>query len=382
MQNFFPVPHTLRTHLLGLTATLGLLLGSTATQAHHGISSKFDPGQSVTLSGRVSRIDWAFPHAHIFMLVESEGAELPWYVELESPQLLELNGWAEDTLQAGDLITVAGFPARDASRQLWGDSVVEDGNATALFTLQYDSLLATITASSEAPTPRWPDGTPRLSAPPGNSGYWVPTTTVLMEDGVEVAMQANGQLLDIADAAKVAPLQEWALRLYETRQRNFLRSDPTYVECRPPAGPRKFLNPYGIQLLEDQALQRIFVIAGGGNHDWHLIYTDGRALDGEEFYLDAGNLLYYGRNTGRWEGDTFVIDSNGYNEKFWLPGGLPHSEQMQATERLTRVDYNTLNYELTINDPATYTRPWSASWTLKWLEGNDPPEHYCQDNRL
>src|SRR5690606_23566743 len=191
----------------------------------------------------------------------------------------------------------------------------------------------------------------------------------------------NGLLHDIRKAAEVAPLQQWALRLYERRQRDFLRSDPTYLECRPPAGPRKFSTAFGIQLLEDNPLQRIFVIAGGGNNDWHLVYTDGRSLNGD-FGLDDGNLLYYGRNVGAWENDVFVIRSEGYNEKFWLPGGLPHSEQMKVTERLTRPDFNTLTYEVTIDDPATYTRPWTSSWTLHWLEGQDPPEHYCQDNRL
>ncbi|MGV3593508.1 MAG: DUF6152 family protein [Gammaproteobacteria bacterium] len=348
--------------------------------AHHGMTTKFDPERGETLRGTVSRVDWAFPHVHVFMVVEDDGESLPWYVELESPQLLELNGWNEDTLQPGQQIVVEGFRARDDSRQVWGESIVAGDNE--LFTLQYESLLDSITDVSHDATPRWPDNQVRLGAPPGRAGYWVPETTVLMEDGANVAMAPNGQLENIADAPKVAPLQTWALRLYETRQRNFLRSDPTYVECRPPAGPRKWLDPYGIQLLEDRPLERIFVIAGGGNHDWHLVYTDGRALDGEEFYLDAGNLLYYGRNTAAWDGDTLVIESNGYNEKFWLPGGLPHSDQMHATERLTRVDYGTLHYEITIDDPGTYTRPWSASWNLRWLEGNDPPEHYCQDNRL
>ncbi len=372
----------LRTRQVFLIAALCLLLGSSTVQAHHGITTKFDPARTVTLHGRVSRIDWAFPHAHIFMLVANGSSELPWYVELESPQLLELNGWTESSLQVGTLITVNGLRARDDSRQVWGNSVVVDASGAALFTVPIPSLLASIATDNTSPTPRWPDGKPRLGAPPGKAGYWVPATNVLMEDGSNVPMQANGQLLNLTDAARVAPLQTWALRLYEARQRNFLRSDPTYLECRPPAGPRKFLDAYGIQLLEDKALQRIFVIAGGGNHDWHLIYTDGRALDSEAFQLDVGNLLYYGRNTAHWEGDSLVIESEGYTERFWLPGGLPHSEYMHVTERLTRANYGTLNYQLTINDPATYTRPWSASWTLKWLEGNDPPEHYCQDNRL
>lgn len=364
-----------------LSAAVCALLPA-VTLAHHGMTTKFDPARAETLQGTVSRVDWAFPHVHIFMLVEDGGETLPWYVELESPQLLELNGWTEASLQAGQQITVEGFRARDDSRQVWGESVVVSGG-DEVFALQYETLVDSITNVSTEAAPRWPDTNQvRLGAPPGTAGYWVPEQTVLMEDGANVEMLANGQLVNVEDAAKVAPLQDWALALYETRQRNFLRSDPTYVECRPPAGPRKWLNPYGIQLLEDRPLERVFVIAGGGNHDWHLIYTDGRALDGEEFYLDAGNLLYYGRNTARWEGDTFVIESNGYNEKFWLPGGLPHSDQMHAVERLTRVDYGTLQYSITIDDPGTYTRPWSASWNLRWLEGNDPPEHYCQDNRL
>lgn len=364
-----------------LTGALALALASTPLLAHHGISSKFDPEQSITLSGRVGHVDWSNPHAHISLLVTEGGVQSTWYIELESPQLLAINGWTASAVKPGDALSVRGFPARDQSRQVWGDNVTLTDSGQVVMSITTPDLLSTIVARSAPPTPRWPDGRPRLDAPAGSTGYWVPTTTVLMEDGVEVAMENNGQLLDIADAAKVAPLQEWARILYERRQRDFLRSDPTYLECRPPAGPRKWLGSYGIQLLEEPAMQRFFVIAGGGNNDWHLIYTDGRAHDGD-FGLDDGNLLYYGRNVGHWEGDTFVVESEGYNEKFWLPGGLPHSDLMKVTERLTRTDFDTLQMEMTIDDPGTYTRPWTASWTLKWLEGQDPPEHYCQDNRL
>jgi len=359
-----------------------LLLAANSVLAHHGRSTKFDPDQPRTITGNVLRVDWANPHIHIFMSVEINGKTQTWYVEQESPQLLELNGWTADSLQQGALITVQGIVARDGSRQLWADSVALTNSGQPLFTLEFPNLLSSIKQVTPEAAPRWPDGKVRLGAAPGRAGYWIPDTTVLMEEGVEIAMEANGLLADITDASRVAPLQEWALRLYETRQANFLRSDPTYLECRPPAGPRKFLNSFGIQLLEDKALERIFVIAGGGNHDWHLVYTDGRALDSAVYDEDAGNLLFYGRNTAHWEDDTLVIESEGYNEKFWLPGGLPHSELMHVTEKLTRVDYNTMQYQLTINDPGTYTRVWQAAWKMRWLEGQDPPEHYCQDNRL
>lgn len=367
-----------RSMFRGLSAAIALAAAVPAP-AHHEIQAKFDPDQAVRLSGLVTQVDWANPHAHIFMTARENGEVKRWYVELESPTLLERNGWDAETLKPGDTIEVQGMLARDGSPQLWGNTVRKTGGQ-ALFTVSEDMLDAAASQGGERSVPRWPDGQPRLGPPPGESGYWIPTRTVLMEEGVDVEMSPHGLLANIADAPRVAPLQEWALRLYEFRQRNFLDSDPTFLECRPPAGPRKYFDAFGIQLLEDRPLERVFVIQGGGNHDWHLIYTDGRPHDGG-FQLDDGNLLYYGRGVGEWDGDTFVVETEGFNEKFWLPGGLPHTEQMHVTERLTRTDFDTLEYELTIDDPGAYTRPWSSRVTLKWL-AEEPPEHYCQDNRL
>ena len=65
---------------------------------------------------------------------------------------------------------------------------------------------------------------------------------------------------------------------------------------------------------------------------------------------------------GRWEGDTFVVESNGYDDRSWLnasnpDGGFTHSDEMKVVERYKRVDYGTLEEELTIIDPKTYTQP-------------------------
>jgi len=354
-----------------------LYLITSVGQAHHGVAVKFDPQQPLTLNGRVTKIDWSNPHAHIFMVTEGEAED--WYVELESPVVLEWNGWSETSLKPGESIRVEGFPARDGSPQIWGERVVHDN--VEVFYGDVSALSLARSEVQDRPVPRWQDGLPRLGAAPGEEGYWVPDTTVMMEEGVNVAMTSYGLLNNISDAGKVAPFKNWALKLYEFRQQNFLRSDPSFVECRPPAGPRKFQAPFGLQLLEDKDWQRIFVVAGGGNQDWHLIYTDGRGIN-TGFPVDNDNVLYYGRNVAQWEGDTLVINSEGYNEKFWLTGGLPHTTMMKVTEKLTRTDFNTLLYEVTIDDPGAYTRPWSMNWNLIWREGGDPPEYYCQDNRL
>ena len=237
-------------------------------------------------------------------------------------------------------------------------------------------------AQAGRPAPRWPDGQPRLGPPPGETGYWAnPSATALLENGAKVAMDQYGLLRNPADVDKVAPLQRWARDLYELRQRNFLKDDPMFLYCIPPGGPRQYQTPYGLQFVEDRDRQRVFALIGGGNHNYRIIYTDGRAQQGQ-LRGDADNPLYYGRAAGKWEKDTFVIDIKGFNEKFWFSnGGLPHTEQLHLIERLTRTDFNTLKYEVTIDDPGAYTRTWSTGWTLQWVSGDELPLYYCQDNR-
>jgi hypothetical protein len=84
----------------------------------------------------------------------------------------------------------------------------------------------------------------------------------------------------------------------------------------------------------------------------------------------------------KWEGDTLVSDTQGFNEDFWFTnGGLPHTEQLQLIEKFTRSDFDTLKYEVTIQDPGAYTRSWSAGATLRWVAAEELPRHLCQENR-
>jgi hypothetical protein len=73
--------------------------------------------------------------------------------------------------------------------------------------------------------------------------------------------------------------------------------------------------------------------------------------------------------------DTLVVDSVGYNERFWLThGGLPHTEALHLIERSSRPDLETLKYDVTIDDPRTYTRTWTGGWTMRWVPGEDIEE--------
>jgi hypothetical protein len=204
----------------------------------------------------------------------------------------------------------------------------------------------------------------------------------MMEEGVNVEADKWGLLKNIADAPKVAPMQPWALALYRERQKRFLADDPMYLNCKPPGGPRQFQLAEGVQFAEDRVRQRIFVLLGGGNTNYRIIYLDNRKPNTGQVGGDDDNPLYYGRAVAKWEGDTLVSDTEGFNEDFWFTnGGLPHTDRLKLIERFTRPDLDTLNYEVSIDDPGAYTRPWKASWTLHWVADQDLPRQLCQDNR-
>jgi hypothetical protein len=357
-----------------------LLLGNLPGSAHHAISAKFDDTKAQTLSGIVTLVDWRNPHVHIYMNVRSGDDAVNWAVEIDSPIALQAAGWTHETLQPGDAITVSGISARNGSRQVWGNRITMTGSGKQVLHVPPSAPSALL---QNRPAPRWADNQPRLGPIPGGvQGYWAfPSATVLVADGARIDMDQWGLLRNVADAPKVAPMQPWALALYEHRQRRFLQDDPTFLNCKPPGGPRQFQQPYGVQLVEDRERQRVFVLIGGGNNNFRIIYLDGRPHAGQ-VGGDDDNPLYYGRAVGKWEGDTLVVDTRGFNEDFWFTnGGLPHTEQLRLVERFTRENFDTLKYEVTVEDPGAYTRPWSSAWTMRWVTGQEMPRHLCQENR-
>src|SRR5688500_7389444 len=95
------------------------------------------------------------------------------------------------------------------------------------------------------------------------------------------------------------------------------------------------------------------------------------------------NLLpsSYGHSTGKWEGDTLVVESVGFSENFWIDRtGLPHTEKLHTVERFTRTDFNTIKYEVLIDDPSVYTKPWTGGFDFRWSADTEVFESISQDN--
>jgi hypothetical protein len=362
-----------------LFSVVAALLLAAAPRAHHEILAKFDDKKPMTLTGVVTSVDWANPHVHLFMFVQTGNEKVNWAIELASPIDLGHSGWTRESVQPGEAIRVEGIAARNGSRQVWANSVVTTSNNRPVLNVK---AAAPPPPLGNRPTPRWPDKQPRLGTLPGVDGYWgYPSATVLTENNANIPMSPHGLLRNIADAPKVAPMQPWALSLYRMRQQRFLQDDPMFINCKPPGGVRQYQSAYGLQFVEDRERQRIFVLIGSGNRNYRIIYLDGRGHAGQ-VGGDDDNPLYYGRAVGKWEKDTLVVDTRGFNEDFWFTnGGLPHTEQLRLVERFTRENLDTLKYEVTIEDQGAYTRPWSSSWTLRWVADEILPAHLCQDNR-
>jgi hypothetical protein len=355
-------------------------VGAPLAAAHHAIVAKFDDTQRTQLQGIVTSVDWRNPHVHVFTNVaRADGSVENWAIELESTVLLKRSGWEHDTLRPGDAISVSGPTARDGSRQVWGETVIATATSRQVYNVMDTGPLA---PKAPRPTPRGADGKPLLGAADELGGYWAyPSSTIAMQAGANVQMNADGVLARLADAPRVAPFQPWALGVYQHRQQRHLADDPGFLNCKNPGALRQFQQPHGVQFVEDLARQRIFVLIGGGNHNYRIMYMDGRDQQGQ-VQGDDDNPLYYGRAVAHWEGDTLVVRTTGFNEDFWFTnGGLPHTNQLSLVERFTRPNYDTLRYEVTIDDPGAYTAPWSSGWELRWVGGEELPVYFCQDNR-
>jgi len=227
------------------------------------------------------------------------------------------------------------------------------------------SLSAQAPAPAAAPpAPRWPDGRVNLGSSPDRKGYW------------EVRPGLGG----FPRAADV-PMQPWARALYQYRTS---RTDlyPPLVRCKPAGGPG-FFNAPGFEIVDAPDERRVYLLNIAGPHSWRVIYTDGRPHP-------TGAALkpsFFGHSVGRWEGDTLVIDTVGFNEKQWLAGSYPTTDLLHLVERISRPNLKTLIYEATIDDPGAYTAPWAVRWQIdektasSWVEGGELFEYICQDDR-
>ena len=204
---------------------------------------------------------------------------------------------------------------------------------------------------------------------PDLSGIWQGIGVSLFGETGEVR-PGEGRSSTWGPPAGPPPYQEWALSKVKELASDD-RKDPN-VQCKMSGTPRITGIPVPFEIA--QTAKKTYILYES-NHIYRIIPTDGRPHPAD---LDP---TYMGDSVGSWDGDTFVVDVTGFNDKTWLPGaGHFHSEDLHVVERLRRVNHDTLTIDTTIEDPKAYTKPWGghATYDLKpdWNLG----EMACADN--
>ena len=215
-------------------------------------------------------------------------------------------------------------------------------------------------SSSDAarPAPRLPDGTVDLTGP------WV-------GGGSNGDIERDGGL-----KTGELPLLPWARQLRDNRK---TENEP-YTACLPMSVPR--VNPYPWKFAMTytaKGLSHIYVLHETGDAGAHrVIYMDGRLHPPDPV------PTWWGHSIGRWEDDSLVVDTVGYNDKFWFDSrGTPHTEQLHTIERFTRINFGTLINDFTLDDPGAFSRPVQLRFTATHIRPDlDMMEFIClEDNQ-
>ena len=193
-------------------------------------------------------------------------------------------------------------------------------------------------------------------------------------------LEVNGLPMNMTAVPSFTP---YGRKLFEADQSDspqWNSKDPENT-CDPMGWPRWLTFNYGFEfvVLPDRVLQ--FFEWG---HTWRDIWTDGRKLP-----PNPPIQRYLGYAVGRWEGDTFVVESNGYDDRSWLaqapaqrtgtgrPGGYPHSDEMRIEERYKRINYGLLQVMLTVTDPKVYMTPWTTTGAITLIPNTEMAENFC-----
>ena len=216
-----------------------------------------------------------------------------------------------------------------------------------------------------AKAPRAPDGHPDLS------GVWI------RREGESTPPRYNDKGLAFTLSwfmpknAEI-PLRPAAAAIFRERAARDGGGRPP-ERCLPYGVPSGMLPPDPFKIVQTPGLTLILYEE---MVDFRQIFTDGRK------HPKSPNPAWYGFSVGKWVGETFEVETVGFNDQTWLDGlGLPHSEELRVTERFQRLTAGHLQMEATIDDPQMYTRPWTFKVDFDVIPDADLIENVCENEK-
>lgn len=226
-----------------------------------------------------------------------------------------------------------------------------------------------------APAPRAPDGRPNLS------GLWQTAAAPpdLLESLIPGATNGAGEeplsqyFVNILSDFKPeeSPLRPDAAALFLQRLKHFSDESPL-SHCLPEGMPLVEIAPAPYKIVQTPGLT---VMLYERDTTFRQVYTDGRKLP------DDPQPTWLGYAVGKWDGDSLVVDSNGFNDRGWLDArGHTHSDALHMTERFHRLDFGHMEIRMTIDDPKTFTRPFTVLLKQRLVPDSDLLESFCAEN--
>ena len=216
------------------------------------------------------------------------------------------------------------------------------------------------------PIPRAADGKPDLT------GIWIAGGTLLLAEGEE-AVQAARAADAAAGRAPLPPPEPAPYNAAAEEKRQYylkrLGIDDQMSRCLLSGVPRIMFRPLPFEIVQ---LRDRVIILYEIHHAFRIIPTDGRP------HADDLDPSYLGDSIAHWEGDTLVVEVVGFNTNTWLQGvGTVHSEQLRVTERYTRDSFDTIRYDVTLEDPEVFTKPWHMHEVMRLRPNERIREYEC-----
>jgi len=238
-----------------------------------------------------------------------------------------------------------------------------------------------------APAPKFFDGHPDLSGVWENPGWREGAAASGVITGVGGAPTTRSEPSRRGPAPMIAaffelgsmvpgglPYQPWAKELKDKRTRDNAKDNPD-AHCLPLGNMQLHLHPEPRKIVQGKTE---LVILYEGNAGVRQIFTDGRPLPTGEL-----QPWWFGYSTGKWEGDTLVVQTSGFRDGGWLDvNGSPLTDAGKMTEKFRRVNYGTLELELTVDDAKAYTKPFTVKFTQRLMPDDELIEFICQENEL
>jgi len=220
-----------------------------------------------------------------------------------------------------------------------------------------------------APAPKTADGKPDLSGvwengPPPGGGPGAPRPA----DEPPIATFFN-----IGAGFKDGlPFQPWAAELVKKRREDHQKDNPD-AHCLPMGLLQFHEHPQPRKIVQTPS---VIVIIYEANYGLRQIFMDGRQLP-----TNDPQPWWYGYSVGRWEGDTLVVETTGMRDDGWLDiWGSPLTDKAKITERFRRLNYGTLQIDVTIDDPKAYTKPFTVRFYQRFLPDGELIEFICNEN--